>query len=441
MVRGRTAAAALIAAAAALYSYVSLYRHNHFASNAVGLGMPDQTVWAYSRLEAIPNHFDPILATLAPFMWLWNSAGVLLVAQAVLLAGAAIPIYLWAERELGPAAGVAFAAAYLGFWDVLAGVIDDFHDVAFAVPAISLALYATLSKNNLLLIPAVIVAILSREDVALTVIALGAYVLVVQRRWVVGAALVGTSAAWFALLVGVVMPALGPAPEKVRALGGSLIAYALLPLASPILIVAIPSILKAVLSPSPNAASFFSADWMLPAPILAFAAIDACTGLRRLLNGRMPALTGLAMPVAAAAAGLVLTFVFIRPFPDTTSYQSTAHAAEIQSCLDAIPADASVTASNVLVPHLSHRAHVYEIGAQPDADYVAIDPATYRSFLAGEEDRLRQLVRGDLAAGFGVACANDTTLVLARVESRAQLTPELQRWLAGRCSGQACARD
>ena len=155
----------------------------------------------------------------------------------------------------------------------------------------------------------------------------------------------------------------------------------------------------------------------------------------------MPALGALALPAAAAAAGLVLTFVFIRPFAEITSYPSAAHAAEIQSCLDAIPAGASVTASNTLVPHLSHRATVYEISMQPDADYIAIDPATYRNFFPGEEDSLRQLVRGDLAAGFGVVCANDTTLVLARVESRTQLTPELQRWLAGQCSGPACARD
>ncbi len=488
MARGRAAAAVLITVAAALYAYVSLYRHNHFASNAFDLAVQDQTVWGYSRLEFIPNtvlgipnllgdHFHPILMTLAPFMWLWNSAGVLLVAQAVLLAAAAIPIYLWAERELGPAAAFAFTVAYLAFWGVLAGVIYDFHHVVFAVPAMSLALYATLTKNNLLLLPAVLVAMLTREDVTLTLMALGVYILVVQRRWIVGAALVAVNAAWFALLLGVIIPALGggvayrhwtydalgPTPlsalanvvrgpltalkllftpaEKIRVWAGSFIAFALLPLASPILIVAIPSFLERFWSGSANFWSFHYQYSMLPAPILAFAAIDTCVALRRLLHGRIPALPALAMPIAAAASGLVLTFAFIRPFAEVSSYPSAAHAAEIQSCLDMIPPDASVTASNALVPHLSHRAAIYEISMQPDADYVAIDPATYRDFFPGEEDQLRQLVRGDLAAGFGVVCADDTTLVLARVESRTQLTPELQRWLDGQCSGPACARD
>jgi uncharacterized membrane protein len=485
---GRAVAAVLIAVAAALYSYVSLYRHFRFSSNAFDLAVQDQTIWGYSRFEfirntvlGIPNllgdHFHPILMVLAPFMWLWDSAGVLLVAQAVLLAAAAIPIYLWGERELGPVAGVAFTVAYLAFWGVLAGVIYDFHHVVFAVPAISLALYATVTRRTLLLIPAVVVAMLTREDVALTLVALGVYILLVQRRWVLGASLVVVNLAWFALLLGLVIPALGggvayrhwtydalgsnpsealgfvlrhpleslkllfrPA-EKLRVWAGSFLAFALLPLASPILIVAIPSFLERFWSSSSNFWSFHYQYSMLPAPIIAFAAIDTCARARRLLRGRAPALPDVAMPLAAAVASVVLTFVFIRPLAEVTTYPSAARAAEIQACLDQIPGDASVTASNTLVPHLSHRALIYEITLQPNADYVVIDPATYRDFFPGEEEQLRTIVRGDLAAGFGVVCANDTTLVLAHVESRNQLTPELQRWLAGQCSGPACARD
>jgi uncharacterized membrane protein len=486
--RGRAAAAVLIAAAAGLYSFVSLYRHDHFASNAFDLAVQDQTVWGYSRFEfiyntvlGIPNllgdHFHPILMVLAPFMWLWDSAGVLLVAQAVLLASAAIPIYMWAERELGSAAAVAFTVAYLAFWGVLAGVVYDFHHVAFAVPAISFALYATLTRNNIVLIPALLVAMLTREDVALTVIALGLYILVVQRRWVVGAAIVAINVVWFAVLLGAVIPALGGGvayrhwtydalgnspvqaalyvlrhpldtikllftpSEKVRVWAGSFLAFALLPLASPILIVAIPSFLERFWSTSSNFWSFHYQYSMLPAPILTFAAIDTCARVRRLLKGRLDRVSSLAMPAAAAATSVVLTFVFVRPLAELTTYPSDARAAQIQSCLNVIPPDASVTASNALVPHLSHRDVIYEIDLRSTADYVVIDPATYSHFYAGEEEQLRMIVRGDLAAGYGIACANGTTLVLAHVESRTQLTPELQRWLAGQCSGPACARD
>lgn len=481
----RLVAALLTMLAAAGYSAVSLYRHDHFASNAFDLAVQDQTVWGYSRLEfiyntvlGIPNllgdHFHPILMVLGPFMWLWNSAGVLLVAQAILLALAGIPIYLWGERELGPLGGLAFQAAYLCFWGVLAGVVYDFHHVVFAVPAISLALYGTLTRRNVLLFPALAVAMLTREDVALTLIALGFYILVVQRRWVLGIAVMAVNAAWFGLLLGVIIPALGggvsyrhwtydalgsgpvgaanyvirhpiaslqllfqPA-AKTRVWIGSFAAFALLPLLSPLLLVALPSFLERFWSSSPNFWAFHFQYSMLPAPILAFAAMDTCARIRRAFGGRLAVLGTRLLPVAALAASALLTFVFVQPLAEVTTYLSGTRAAEIQSCLDTIPADAAVTASNTLVPHLSHRALIYEISLRSDADYIAVDPSTYSNFFPGEEDQLRNIVRGALAAGYGVVCAKGTTLVLARVESMQQLTPELQRWLADQCSGRAC---
>jgi uncharacterized membrane protein len=481
----RAAAAVVTALAAAGFSAVSIYRHDHFASNAFDLGVQDQTVWGYSHFEfiyntvlGIPNllgdHFHPILMVLAPFMWIWNSAGVLLVAQAILMSLAGIPIYLWGERELGPAGGLAFQGAYLCFWGVLAGVVYDFHHVAFAVPAISTALYATLARRNLLLLGAVVVAMLTREDVALTLVALGVYIVVIQRRWVLGAALAGVNVAWFALLLGVIIPALGGGlayrhwtydalgtgplssasfvlqhpftslkllfipTEKDRVWVGSLAAFILLPLASPLVLVAMPSFLERFWSSSPNLWSFHFQYSMLPAPILAFAAIDTSARIKTLWKARLSRLGSTVLPVGALAASAVLTFGLVRPLAEISTYLPSSRAAEIQWCLDSIPADASVTASNTLVPHLSHRQSIYVISLHNAAEYIAVDPSTYSSFYAGEEDQLRSTVRGALAAGYGVVCAKGTTLVLARVESNLQLTPELQRWLAGECSGRDC---
>ena len=486
LIPARAVAAVLTVLAAAGYSAISLYRHDHFASNAFDLAVQDQTVWGYSRFEfiyntvlGIPNllgdHFHPILLVLAPFMWVWNSAGVLLVGQAVLLALAGVPIYLWAERELGAFGALSFQVAYLCFWGVLAGIVYDFHHVAFAVPAISLALYATLSRRNLLLVPAVAVAMLTREDVSLTLIALGFYILVIQRRWMLGASLMAVATAWFAVLLGVVIPALGggvsyrhwtydtlgtgpvsaassvthhplaslkllftPA-AKTRVWIGSFLGFAFLSLASPLVIVALPSFLERFWSSSPNFWAFHFQYSMLPAPVLAFAAIDTCARIRRLWNGRLAIASTRVLPAAALVAGVVLTFVFVQPLAEVTTYLPGNRVAEIQSCIDTIPADASVTASNTLVPHLSHRPVIYGITLHSDADYIVVDPSTYHDFFAGEEDQLRNTVRAALAAGYYVQCAKGTTLVLARIESTQQLTPELQAWLMGKCSGRPCA--
>jgi hypothetical protein len=73
-----------------------------------------------------------------------------------------------------------------------------------------------------------------------------------------------------------------------------------------------------------------------------------------------------------------------------------------------------------------------------DADYIVIDPSTYTGFFDGEETQLRDIARTSLAGGYGVACAKGLTLVLAKGAPSQTLTPELNRWLAGDCSGRAC---
>ena len=131
---GWVAPLVLAAAAAFGYAATAIFRHQRFGSNAYDLGLFDQTVWGYSRLEMLPNtivrlpnllgdHFHPILIALAPLYWLWDDPRVLLVAQAILLALASLPIYLWARRELGEVPALLFQAAYLAFWAVLGGNI------------------------------------------------------------------------------------------------------------------------------------------------------------------------------------------------------------------------------------------------------------------------------------------------------------------------------
>src|SRR2546423_14354112 len=103
-------------AAAAGFSAISLFRYVHFAANGFDLGIQDQTVWGYSRLEMIPNtvlgvpnllgdHFNPILMLLAPLYWLWPSAATLLAAPAGLPALGGIPIYLWGSQRFGRVGG------------------------------------------------------------------------------------------------------------------------------------------------------------------------------------------------------------------------------------------------------------------------------------------------------------------------------------------------
>jgi uncharacterized membrane protein len=466
--------------AAVGYAAVSLYRHDHFASQPFDLGVQDQTVWGYSQLQMIPNtvemirnllgdHFHPILMAVAPLYWIWNDARVLLIVQAGLLAVAGIPIFWWARQRLGLIPAIAVEAAYLVFWGVLAGVIFDFHHIAFAVPAVSFGLYAVLTRRDRLFWAMLALGLLTRENIALTFAAFGLYLAVVQHRWRLGAAVVALCAAWFVALIDVVIPAIagvpyghwtydalgtGPGsallhivrypiaslrlladnPIKVKLWGGLLGAWLFLPVLSPISLIAIPTLLERLWSSNP---ALWSASYhysLVIAPVLAFASIDTLARL-----GQIPPLAekgrvegfAIAAFIGVLAAGLILTFAVVRPLAELGTYISAQQVADIQSCLPVIPPGASVSASNALLPHLTHRRQIYLLSAKVDADYLAIDLTTYLDqAFPGDRAEIRATITQSLANGYGVACSKGTTIVLHRGAGGRTLSPEIAAFLA-----------
>jgi uncharacterized membrane protein len=465
---------ALTVAAAAAMSWAAIYRHQHFGSNAYDLGIFDQAVWGYSRFESIPNtvlrlphtmgdHLHPILIALAPLYWLWEDARVLLIVQAALLAAAGIPIFLWAREQLGAVTALAFQAAYLVFWAVLGGSIFDFHELAFAAPIVSGALYAALTRRTLLLWAFVVLGLLTREDVALTFVGLGLFILVVQRRWRLGTALAALSAAWFVFAFKVAIPAfagrsyahwsysrLGPDPasalvhlvahpvdtvrtfftprDKPIALANLFAPWLGLPLLSPLVLVMLPTLAARFFSDKPShwAPQGFHYSLML-APIVAFAAVDTTRRISDRLTGRPGRVFPVVAAVLAFLAGLYFTFGRIKPLDELRRYTPPARIADIEACLDVVPPDASIAATSALVPHLTHRRSVFAIDARPvpRTRFLAIDVSTW-IFPRTHED-LGRLVERSLDGGYGVRCSRGSTVVLEQGAPRGSLSPELRR--------------
>jgi uncharacterized membrane protein len=470
------AASGLTVAAAVCYSWISLFRHDHFGSNAFDLGIQDQTVWGYSQLQVLPNtvlgmrnllgdHFHPILFVLAPLYRIWDSPGVLLVAQAVLLAAASIPVYLWGAERLGKLAGLAFQASFLTFWGVLAGVVFDFHHIVFAVPAISAALYATVTRRNGLLWLGVVVALLTQEDVSLTVAMLGVYIVVAQRRLRLGGALIAVGTAWFAAIIGVVMPALagvsyqhwtyaqlgkGPVSavlhvlrypisslellfkprHKIKIWVGLLGSWLFLPLLSPLGLVAIPAFLERFWSSDATLWSFQYHYSMLATPILAFAAIDTVGRVASHLPSRWASISTASLAGGSLAAAVAFSLI-VQPLAELGTLASTARAAQIQSCLNVIPPDASVAATSRLVPHLSERSQVYLVPAGTTSQYLAIDLTTSGPLSVAYAQYLRGLLRTSLADGYAVACSKGQTAVLVRGHAQGTLSPQMTSFIKG----------
>jgi uncharacterized membrane protein len=182
-------ALAIVVAAAVLAGY-SIARHNAFNSKAYDLGLHAQVWWntSYGRLFAgsvevdnyLGDHVSPIILPLAPLYRLWPDARLLLLLQAAALAIGAWPLALLARRRLLPhwpqsahLAALLLALIYLSYPAL--GFVNrfEFHEEVFAVPLLLLAFWALEARRLGVMSLALLLAMLTKEDVGLTVAAFG----------------------------------------------------------------------------------------------------------------------------------------------------------------------------------------------------------------------------------------------------------------------------
>lgn len=186
----------LVAVAAcvyALYAYLRLRQGSFFGWD---LGIFDQTVRSYAHFH-LPHvttmrhdtpsdpgklewtdHFSPILAVLAPLYWISNSAYNLLLAQAVLLAAAALPVFAFARRRIGVPAAYLVVAVYLLYWPLQSALAFDFHEAAFAPLLIALLIERADARRWRQAAVCAALLLLVKEDMGLIVAMVGVWTVI-----------------------------------------------------------------------------------------------------------------------------------------------------------------------------------------------------------------------------------------------------------------------
>lgn len=395
----------------AVYCVVSLARLHRFATRSWDLAIFEQVIRGYAWLEGpvvdvqgpganfFGDHFSPALVVLAPVYRLLPFTETLLVAQAVLVALSVLVITRVAVRHLGDAAGLAIGAAYGLSWGVQSAIDFDFHEVALAAPLLALAGAAYVDRDwrrtALWAAPLVLV----KEDLALTVAAIGVVlVLAGARRIGIGLTVGGLLA--FVLATVVVIPAANPdgvyrfwpestgsggflsrladlpasmvwPPEKIETLLLVLAVSALLALRSPWMLVALPNLVVRFASDNEN---YWSTDWhySLTTMTVVFVALtDAAVRVRRSGPDWLRAYSAHA-PAAVLAVALVLCLQFpLRALVDPLTYDGGQRAADARAVLAEIPEDASVASDIGLLSELiGAEREVYWVGS----DNSAVEP-------------------------------------------------------------------
>ena len=386
-------------------------------------------------------HFDPILVLLTPLYGLAPKAETLISLQVVWIATGVVPLYRLCMKRLGSRGfATVLCLCYLLYPSLQGIVLFDFHSLALLIP---LALWAIerLEAGGLRGYFAALAGILLvREDAALFACGLGLYAMVrTPSRMRVGVATLAMSIAWLTTVKLFVMPDSGllmasseatytyanrygdviPGGEggvrdiaatvvtnpmfvlqyvlqadKIVMLLVLLLPLCFLPLLSgPMWVTFAYGLAFTLLASKPSLYYPYFHYVSVLVPVL-FAAAPA--GFERLLQitradgpgspvGRatMAALLSSSL-LCALAYGAVVENETFRLHTDIVRELSPAEREQIEwvrKTAASIPADASVSASNRLAPHVTNRAKVHIIQQEVDTDYVLL----HKGDLSSEE--------------------------------------------------------
>ena len=428
---------ALIAVTYTAIVFTYMFRlHNGEGTHGEDLGIMDQVLWNTTHghfwQQTICNpisdvnclgdvsrwaiHFEPSMLLLVPLYWFGGGPHGLQFVQVAGVAIGTLPAYWLGSRRLGHFVwGWALALAYLLMPMLYSAVTDDFHMVTLAAPALLFALYFLYTHNNRGLIIACLFALGTKEQVALDVLMLGFAAIALQRRYRLGLALSALAIGWAALALAVMHFAspLGASPTAVR-YDGLQDTLARIPqllldparrlylaklllnaggvgiLAPWAVLLAAPSILLNALSNTPTQYSGqhqYNADI---APFLLIALLEGLVVARRLIAWawpwlravyvrwlRQPSLAGMLALVTLGGLGLMQAATVTGEQVDEIWHEwpaPSAHTRLLPTVLAMIPAGASVSAQSELVPHLSHRAQIFQFpDGIAEAQYIVLD--------------------------------------------------------------------
>jgi len=451
----------------ALFSTLTILKHEAFETTAFDLGNLDQAVWntSHGRILRLTNiegvdtrlahHVEPILLPISLLYILYSGPQTLLILQTVVIALGAFPVFWLArERLKSDLAGLSFSTAFLLFPALEAANMFDFHAVTLAPSFLLFAFYHMERQRYRIFLLFAVLAMACKEEIPLLISMMGVYLALVKREWKVGSLAIFGGLAWFLAAVYIVIP-------RFNTQGGSpfLSYYAYLgdgPLEIAMAIVTNPLlILRTILTPAkvkyildlllPGAfTSLFSPQTLfllLPSlainllstyspmsvleefhyagPLVPFVIISSIYGVEFLVRkATLLRLDG--QRSVHLFSGLIFLASLLHHHyhgftPLARHFQApvvTAHDRLAHELIALIPPEAAISAQSRLNPHLSERERIYMFPRIEDAHYVFFD-VTADSWPIHPNDE-RALFDSLLEEGFGVLASKDGYILLQR---------------------------
>ena len=392
----------------AAYTVFSAMQWRSFSAPSWDLGIFTQLARQYAAFDApivtikgagfnlLGDHFHPLLVLLGPVFAVFPHAFTLLVVQNALFGVAAAALTFGAITLLGRRTGTLFGLAFAFSWGLQGAVEAQFHEIAFAVALLALSLTAFLLRKWVACLLWAMPLVFVKEDLGLTVAALG-LVLAVRSRRPLGVWLAVWGIGWFALASLVILPLLNPngawaysssidpmgiladpaavlQPQKGVTLALLLVAGGLIVVRSPLALVLLPTLAWRFLSDNPG---YWGPTWQYSAvlmPIAFCAALDGIVLVRRSGWRWLRGYGRQAASVSIVAALVLATTLPLFKLTDVPANFSMDRAAAATAALRVVPDGARVESDIGLMNFLVERTDVYWLGnANPVPDYLVID--------------------------------------------------------------------
>ena len=458
------------------FAVLSVLEHDSFDTHAFDLGNMDQAIWntAHGRWLRFTNweggntrlaaHVEPILFLIAPLYHLFSSPKTLLILQSVVISFGALPAF-WLAKDLlkNEFAAVSFSVAYLLAPALETANLWDFHAVSLSSSFLLFAFYFIHKRRYIFFFIFALLAMGTKEQVPLSVMMMGLYILLVQRNVKWGGFTAGFALLWVIIALGVIIPHFNPTkaspylsrydalgaspgeiiatffsnpksvlssfaePAKVEYVKSLFMPVLYLPLLSPLtLVFALPDLALNLLS---NFPAMYSGGYHYGSVIVPFLIISAIKGTHFVAQGAQRLSPKLSTGLVYVLASLVLlstlrsyvVSVFL-PLADHPPVVSP-HDELAGRFIEMIPARAGVSASSTLNPHISQRERLYLFPDIRDADYIFLDVTAnpHPIDVPSLEWRVRELLQG---GEWGVVAAKDGYLLLKKGASERELPEE-----------------
>ena len=415
---------------AGLMAFLSVRNHELYQTFGWDLGFFDQLMWQASRgnfnfvstignINLLGDHFQPVLYLLAPLYWIWNDVRIILIAQALLVVAAVLPLYFLAKKKLhNEFLSISVSISYLIFSGTQFTITNEFHQSAFIPLLLSLGLYWLETDKIFRGLIFLISLLLVKEETGLLLVVLG--IMYSIRFWKgpaflrkAGPLLILAGTIGFFLLVRIVIPAassqgrfihygygsLGETPAdiiasvvsdplvgvktliepkiKLEQVGASIISFGGLPLLSPVSLIPVFQNYAVRFLDDRNIHRWLNNNhYSAPlGPLLAYGTIMTISSLRESrFSGRRGNLIFLAsyLTVVSISTAIVLKLPVFSLFKSQL-YFTPQWVKDIDSIVKLVPPDASVATNNSVFPHLSHRDKIYLLPEIKDAEYVVLD--------------------------------------------------------------------